>query len=175
MNIPFINQINENSCGAAVLEMIYKYYGVTNVSQNDIFEKYKQSEPHNSGNFRIKTADLISDAKDRGLYSGYYKIPDLTELSGIELFLKQILNDGVCIIVEQQYLEPRSLVGHFRVITDVGDNFISFHDPHPTTGGANLNWSTSKFLDYWTETGLNVTGGIMVLISNYDFNWKLNG
>jgi len=69
LGVPYIPQINENACGAAVLEMVYKYYGLENISQDEIFNKYKEFEPYGSGNIRLSTDNLVSDALGRGFLS----------------------------------------------------------------------------------------------------------
>src|SRR3989344_7418225 len=74
LKVPYILQINENACGAAVLEMVYRYYGLNDISQEDIFNKYKEHEPYGSGNFRITVDNIVSDAKERGFSSFFYRI-----------------------------------------------------------------------------------------------------
>ena len=60
LKIPYIPQININACGAAALEMIYKYYGLNDVNQQELMKKYQELEPHGSGNFRLTTDNLIN-------------------------------------------------------------------------------------------------------------------
>lgn len=163
LSVPFVYQYNSNACGAAALEIIYKYFGLTNISQEEIFEKYKKLEPHGSGNYYISTGDLISDAKSRDFYAEKYQL-NYNSIENISL-LKEILQQELPIIVCQQYTKEKRLIGHFRVIIGIDNEYVYFHDPSPKIGGENLKQSYREFFDYWQPTGKNVIGGRFYIIS----------
>ncbi|WKZ24586.1 MAG: papain-like cysteine protease family protein [Patescibacteria group bacterium] len=168
LKVPFIYQINENACGAAVLEMVYKYYGLNDVSQEEIYKKYKQLEPHGTGNFRITTDALVADSLRRGFLSFWNKVdynnPD--ECFNLLQFLTK--KSKIPIIVCQQFTknEEHKDLGHFRLVVGVDkkNKIIYVHDPHKELGGQYQKWSLDKFVDFWQPTGQNVTGGVFVII-----------
>ena len=163
LSVPFVYQYNSNACGAAALEIIYKYFEVSNISQEDIFEKYKKLEPHGSGNYYISTGDLISDARSRDFHAEKYQI-NYNSIENISL-LKELLEQEIPIIVCQQYTKEKPLIGHFRVVIGIDNDFVYFHDPSQKIGGENLKQSYQEFFDYWQPTGKNVIGGRFYVIS----------
>jgi len=164
LKVPYISQINDNACGAAVLEMVYKYYGLKNISQEDIFNKYKELEPHGSGNLRLSTGSLVQDAKERGFESDWDYVDTNDKISSIEL-LREATNDfKVPVIVCQKFSDEYPLIGHFRIVVGVEGDIVYVHDPHLKTGGAFMKWKADKFMDFWKKTGENVTGGVFVVI-----------
>ncbi len=164
MKIDYIPQININACGAAVLEMVYNYYGLQGVSQQDLMEKYQELEPHGSGNFRVTTDDLVADARSKGFSTGWARVNWSNSDDSISL-LQLLTNAGIPIIVCQKFTEEQSLIGHFRIVLKADKEKVYLHDPNPDIGGANIEWSIEKFIDFWEPTGNNVTGGIFVFIS----------
>ena len=172
LSIPFVYQYNKNSCGAAALEMVYKYFRLKDISQEDIFEKYKKLEPHESGNYYITVKDLILDAKSKDFHTKLYRI-NYSSIQSLSL-LKEILDKSVPIIVCQQYTKEKPLIGHFRVVVGINDKFVFFHDPSQKVGGENLKWSYQEFLDYWQPTGKNVSGGIFFILFKDDNSFNFS-
>ncbi len=168
LKVPYIAQINENACGAAVLEMVYKYYGLENISQQEIFNKYKELEPHGSGNNRFSTDSLVSDSLERGLLSFLARADYDNEESSIRLLKWLTTGLKIPVIVCQKFTDQQPLLGHFRIVVGVKDNIIYIHDPHSENGGAFQEWGFEKFMEFWKPTGANVTGGIFVVIKKYD-------
>lgn len=163
IKVPYFLQLHQNSCGAATLQMVYKYYGLENIKQRDIFDRYKKLEPNGSGNFYITNEDMVLDARERGL-SAELAQTDYSSEEGV-LSLKEFIERGIPIIVCQQYTREQPDIGHFRVVLDIDDNYVYFHDPASGTGGNELKWSYEEFLNYWQPSGQNVKGGIFILIS----------
>jgi len=163
LQVPFVYQINDNACGAAVLEMIYRYYGINNIDQRGIFNQYREIEPALGKELRIATDSLIRDAANRGFQADWDRADYEKRDKSIEL-LKNFVNDGIPIIVCQQFTKEQPLIGHFRVVVGIGGGTIYLHDPHPKYGGRSLKWSLDQFMDFWQPTGPNVTGGVYIVI-----------
>jgi uncharacterized protein YvpB len=164
IKVPYVHQININACGAAVLEMVYRYYGRDNFSQEELMTKYQELEPHGSGNFRLNTNSLAVDAREQGFNAGigraiYQSVPDVIAL------LKLMLDSGIPLIVCQRFTDEQPLIGHFRIVVGLDEEYVYLHDPSVEIGGENLKWQINKFVDFWQETGNNVTGGIFVFIT----------
>lgn len=168
LKVPYISQINDNACGAAVLEMVYKCYGLEDILQEEIYEKYKKLEPHGTGNFRIDTNMLVSDALSRGFLSFWAKANYSNTKECFKLLKLLTQESKIPVIVCQQFTKKQehSGLGHFRLVVGVStkDNVIYVHDPHKELGGEYQEWELDKFVDYWQPTGENVTGGIFVVI-----------
>jgi len=164
LEVPYIPQINVNACGAAVLEMIYGYYDQKGFSQKELLEKYQELEPHGSGNFRLSTNNLVVDAREKGYNAGWARAgwhsgPDVVAL------LRTMVSSKVPLIVCQKFTAEKPLIGHFRIVIGIDEENVYLHDPSPEVGGENLKWPIDKFVDFWQETGQNVTGGIFVFIT----------
>ena len=164
LSVPYCKQINNSACGAACLEMIYKYYELNNISQEEIFNKYKKTDPHNTKGVNILTKDLVLDAQSRGFLSEIVRA-DFTDTKNSIALLKQFLIDDIPLIVCLQYSLKLPLLGHFRVVIGIDEKNIYFHDPDNTIeNGESLNLSHKEFMKLWQPTGQNVTGGRFVWI-----------
>lgn len=162
LDVPYVAQINNTACGAASLEMIYRYYGMSDVAQEDIYKGYQEIEPEFGRVSRISTADLVSDAQHRGFQS-FWKRVNYRDKDESLIILRKYLNHKVPIIVCQQWNKESSKIGHFRVVVDVDEeNNVFFYDPEKT--GGLIKWPIDQFMDYWQPTGQNVTGGVYVII-----------
>ncbi len=164
--VPYIPQFRPHACGAAVLEMIYKFYGVEEVSQPDIMKKYEEPELEGSTNTMIATGNLVQDATGKNFVSfwGQVNYQNTEHAVGpLKLFINEMC---IPLIVCQQFTEERPKLGHFRIVLGIDDDTVCLHDPDPQTGGKNLSWPISKFMKFWQPTGKNVTGGVFVFISN---------
>ncbi|RJP43623.1 hypothetical protein C4587_02685 [Candidatus Parcubacteria bacterium] len=161
---PYAVQFNLNACGPAVLEMVYRYNGLKNISQEKLYSEYQGLEPHGSGNYRMTTDNLVSDARKKGLNSfwaraNYESSDDVKNL--LETLTKQL---RIPVIVCQKLSDQYPQIGHFRVVLSIDKDNISLHDPSPDIGGASQKWPIQKFIDFWKPTGQNVTGGIFIVI-----------
>lgn len=164
IGVPYVSQINENACGAAVLEMIYKYYGLDNISQEGIFNKYKKLEPHGSDNFILSTDSLVSDAQGRGFLSFWARTDYNDKENSSDLLRRLTIDSKIPVIVCQKFTDELPLIGHFRIVVGVRGNIVYLHDPHAKNGGAFKKWEINKFMEFWKPTGKNVTGGVFIVI-----------
>lgn len=163
LKVPYIVQNDVTHCGGAALEMVFKHLKNNKVTQDEIFEKYKNLEPHDTGNFRIKTDDLVAEARLQGFRASVGKDllmahADTREL--LDLFINKL---KLPIIVCQQFPQ-NPLLGHFRVVTGFENDVVTFHDPHPQIGGRFMKMSLVDFIAAWQPTGNNVTGGIYIWV-----------
>jgi predicted double-glycine peptidase len=161
LDVPYVAQFNGTACGAAALEMVYKYYGKSDVSQEDIYNKYQEIEPEFGKVSRISTANLVSDAQSRGFQSFWKRVNYLDRDEALSV-LKTYLNLKIPVIVCQQFTKKSPKIGHFRVVFGVDDeDNIYFHDPR---FGGFKKWPIEQFMDYWQPTGQNVTGGVYIIV-----------
>lgn len=164
LKIPYVKQVGDLTCGPACLQMVYNYYGIENLSQQDIYYKYKTEDPHDSKAARVLTDDLVSDARSRGFKSAIMKV-DVSNISESVDLMNIFLDASIPIIVCQQYSLALPLTGHFRVVIGIDDQNIYFHDPgNKIENGESLKLSHEEFFKLWQATGENVTGGIFVWI-----------
>jgi len=159
--VPFVNQINETACAAAVLEMVYSFLGLKEIFQEDIFNKYATLATH--GNIEITVENMVEDANSRGLISKWNRVNYNNVEESIFELNKLVKKKEIPIIVCQQYTKG-SIPGHFRVVINIDKKFVYYHDPCKKYGGKNLKMRHKDFIDYWQPTGGSVTGGVYVLI-----------
>ncbi len=165
LKIPYIKQINPNACGAAALEMVYKFYGLENVSQEELMQKYQELEPHGSGNYRMSTDTLITDAREKGFESTWLRANYTNKQDCLSLLKILVETKKIPVIVCQKFTDEMPLIGHFRIVIGVDNDSIYLHDPNVEIGGEKLKWTLDKFFNFWQPTGQNVTGGILCLIT----------
>lgn len=164
LKVPYISQVNDAACGPAVLEMVYKYYGIANISQENIFNKYKEFEPLGSGNYRLTTVNLVNDALGMG-FSSFWARADYNDKEKIvDLLRRLVIDSKIPLIVCQKFTNEQPQLGHFRIVVGMKNNIVYIHDPHVKDGGAFKEWSIDKFMEFWKPTGSNVTGGIFIVI-----------
>ncbi len=160
LNVPYIAQNHPNSCGPACLEMIYKFFDLNNISQTDLFEKYKEPNTEDPNILFVKTNKLAEDAKNNN-FEVIHAVFDIENNHNLFKEIKEFIEiNYVPIMVCQQFRKEESHIGHFRVIIGFTDsNEVILHDPHPEFGGDSQVWSQEKFIDFWRKTGTNVVGG----------------
>ncbi len=165
LEIPYIKQINPNACGAATLEMVYKFYGLDNISQAELMQKYQELEPHGSTNYRMSTQALVTDARKKGFESVYLQANYFNKQDCLSSLKILVETNKIPVIVCQKFTDQMPLIGHFRIVIGVDNDSIYLHDPNIEIGGEKLKWTLDKFIDFWQPTGQNVTGGILCLIT----------
>ncbi|MGD9544979.1 C39 family peptidase [Methylocystis sp.] len=167
LSIPYCQQRKNDYCGAAALEMVFRYYRpskLTKFNQDRIFRTLAKREPMGSGSYRINGDDLIETARKRGFCAGWGRVhPNLRALRAQTVEI--VVNRGIPLIACQRFTNARPELGHFRVIVGVAADYVVVHDPHPEFGGAAQKWSWEKISDYWRYTGLNVTGGVAIWVA----------
>ena len=168
LNVPYVSQINEHACGAAALEMVYRYYrsgAEDHFSQTALFTEHAEFEPHGSGARRITTDNIVAAARKRELFAGWGRVSTdrVERLEQLRFFL---LKEKVPLIACQQFSEGEPLLGHFRVLLAADENRAFLHDPHPKRGGPSLEWKMNKLTKFWRHSGQNVTGGVAIWIAD---------
>jgi predicted double-glycine peptidase len=157
--IPPIKQVNPYTCGAAVFEMIYIYFGITNFSQEAFFNKFKRVHPYDSTKYVLSSTDLEKDAENRGLKTETYVLEKFeTEQMN---FLKQILRAKIPIMVCQQFAKDTPFVDHFRLVIGYENDSITFNDPWY---GQTMTISVREFIELWQTPGQKVPGGILKVV-----------
>lgn len=165
LNINFIKQFNNYSCGAACLQMVYSFYGLK-VPQKEIYDLYVTESKEDSLRKIINIEDLVEDAKQRGFISQWIRLPEnLRNEKGLEEFIDNNLLNNQPLIFCQQFTRMNKTTGHFRVLVGRDNNNIIVHDPHPKFGKSNRVFTIKEFLEYWEPTGKDVTGWVYVVIS----------
>ena len=166
LNINYIEQIYDYSCGAACLQMVYSFYGLK-VSQKDIYDKYATDSRENFTGKIINTEDLVKDAIQREFISSKWnRLPeDLRNENSLKEFIDSFLLNNKPILFCQQFTVMNKKAGHFRVLVGRDENNIFVHDPHPKFGKSKRIFTFKEFLEYWEPTGGEVTGWVYIVIS----------
>jgi hypothetical protein len=145
LSVPFVSQLRYH-CGPAALEMVYRYLGLNDISQTEIFQKTTK-HTDSFGNQFILVKDLVIDAQERGF--GSFAI-DFTNSSPQEIIsvVKSFLAHKIPIISCGQWKKDRN-IGHFRVILKVDDVHVYFHDPDLPSKTGYTKYTHDSFLGYW--------------------------
>lgn len=157
-----MKQFNDSACGAACLEMIFRFHGIEDFSQEEFYERVKSQTPDGK-NPEIKTDELVNEAKKRGFYSYLLKLA----LEDENQVMKILKRGNFPFIVCQQW--PRNPnYGHFRVVVGIDEENkkVFYHDPHPNFV-ENKEMDLVDFIDCWRRTGDSVIGGVLMGISKY--------
>lgn len=159
LDIPYVPQPQmSNMCGAACLEMIYRYFGLE-TSQAEIWNHISAVDSL-SHRLNCHTYLMTIDAQNRGLNSVAISIASLLEL--IPACLK---NSIVPIILCRR--SPTDLYGHFCVIKGVDYKGFYLNDPDPGNVKGN-NWllKTNDFVAAARSRGEVRTSNTLILISS---------
>src|ERR1035437_7012652 len=109
LNVPHVHQIGATHCGVACLEMVYRYFGISNVSQEDIWEQRKTIKPNSTGEYYMRTQSMVDDLLDRGFNVLFGQISLNNKLCGGSI--KRLISEGLPIIACKQW--PASpILGH---------------------------------------------------------------
>lgn len=162
LSVPHIKQFNDYACGCAVLEMAYKYHGLSNVSQREIYTKSKKLNL-GGGNWILKEETLLADAKNRGFFSVILQLTLDNVNDGVDV-LVSFINLQLPVIVCQQW-EVNSPIGHFRIVTGVDKKFVYFRDPNVHSSSECLRWEHHFFFDHWKPNGKMVLGNTLIVIA----------
>ncbi len=173
LNVPHIHQSGPTHCGVACLEMVYKYFGITNVGQEDVWVS-KRSPRQNSQDYFMLTSSMVQDLIDRGLsvISGQITLDNKLCLGSI----KRLISCGTPIIACKQW-PGNPILGHFIVIIGVENNDVIYLDPEQTS--TPLRVSIEDFVDQWKSTNpldpnREVVGGQFIIMGNQDKPIKIN-
>ena len=136
LNIPFARQINNCTCGAACLQMIFSYYGIS-CDQRDIFNAIQT--PDQSGNAPYcDLAKMVLRSNNLGLACAGVVPKEPAS------FLKFCLKSDISVIL-LFHRDKNSLLGHFGVLTGAEKNLVYIHDPF-IDNGANSAYLISEFI-----------------------------
>jgi len=159
LKIPYIKQENDWTCGPAVLAMLLLYFKKKEISQVEMFERYKEKDPSGTEDFRIKTTDLVQELRKENFNTGTSKV--FLDQENVRSLLDFYINKvKIPIVVCQQLSKEKSLLGHFKVVVGFSNDKVYVNDPHQRKGGEKKELSLEEFISLWEETGPNVTGGI---------------
>ncbi len=157
LNVPHIKQINVNSCGAAVLAMIYQFWGIKD-TQEDIWKRLQERREIAKG-LMIKVNKIIEDAKSKNLR--WFVGNALWQDRKIAFDpIEQFLQSGIPLIVCQR-VERRSKLGHFRTVVGLDSKWIYINDPLKTKMSI---MSRNKFLALWQKASKEIPGGLFIAI-----------
>ncbi len=144
--IPYHKQSEEHTCGPAVLQMAFEYFGYLR-PQHELVE-HTATSPETGTN----TALMVKAATEHGFYCYVNTHSSLRE---IRYFLKQELP----VIVN--FIEPSSDSGHFAVVSGLTPFSILLNDPW---NGKNFRMSRKQFLARWySEHQIEDVAWLMVL------------
>jgi hypothetical protein len=169
LEVPYVEQLFETSCGIAAFEMLYKYFRLdASFSQQEAFNALREQTPGDTST-RVTVPAIISLAREKGLHSGWGRVSIIRSefVQQIRFFVE---NERVPLIACQQWHGNETL-GHYRVIICIDDQEIAFHDPEPNTDGRARRVSLETFNSQWLWTpGGNVTGGVVIWIADRDIS-----
>lgn len=158
--VPHIKQAEETSCGAAVLAMVYQYWGKPEEFESAIFERIKSERPGTDNGYYIRTLSMTEDAQRLG-FSYFLGQAVLDSQETALQPIKELLSLSIPVIVCQR-VDEGSIYGHFRVVTKIDGDKIFLNDPQndsPTT------LDPEKFMKLWERTTEDeVTGGQFLAI-----------
>ena len=168
LNVPYIEQKANNSCGAACMEMIFKYYG-KEIQEDEIVNELLV-KCNQSNRKYIRTADIVEYAIQKGFnaFWGYMQIID-----GIRM----LIDDGFPVIVIQRADIKNESLAHFKVVKGYKKTSFIINDPE------NINSQITpqdSFLKLWKKQifGENTDENVFILIypknKEIDFNKYTN-
>jgi ABC-type bacteriocin/lantibiotic exporter with double-glycine peptidase domain len=159
LNVPHVRQAGPTHCGAACLEMVYRYFGITNRTQHDIWCR-NTFRPDGTGHY-LSTQAIIDDLINNGFLVLCGQI--LLENKKCNGSLIRTLNNELPIIACKQWNQNPSY-GHFVVITGLENNTIIYLDPE--TNSVPKRKILDDFMNEWRATGPEVIGGQFIIMGN---------
>lgn len=169
LDVPHIKQAGETHCGVACLEMVYRFFGITDVSQEDIWKKRKTLRPDKSA-YYMETKNMVSDVKDRGFYvlRGQLYLDE----GKCSESLQNLLASGIPVIACNQW-ERNPEYGHFVVIVGLGGGQVMYLDPEKNEQVQKKE--VKSFISEWQPTsGGEVVGGEFIVIGNEKERFKIH-
>ena len=154
--------MNEQSCGAASLCMVYHYYGLKHQTQEKIWTRLKKQRALIPNQESIYITDIYNDIRTNGLHTilGQAVWNDSMKIFAL---LEEFLKIGVPIIVNQRWRENQPL-GHFKVITGLNTEHIIVNDPEFTVNPTIIPYQ--KFISDWQNYSVETPGGWFVTALN---------
>ena len=169
LDVPTVKQ-GPALCGPATIEMVFRYWGITEYDQYDIAYNILMFHPQAK---RVKQSKILETTKiDWSLYPGTgtgtmrdfltqyavtknHKFKNLSakpknaerEKNEIWDIVKGYLSNRIPVIVHQ-YSRGKGTPGHYRVVTGYDDqhNIVYLNDPNP---GKKITQSYHEFFNLW--------------------------
>lgn len=163
-------QTSDWSCGACCALMTLNYFGISNISENNLVKEMdvrSQKNPRADGSYGATTQSIVNIFKTRGfnVISSY----DTQNKDGISFksekefynFVVEKLKNNCVIIIENV-----EFGGHWRVIigyddmgnkNDTSTHVIVFADPYDTTDHSQNGYaieSTERFFESWFDNNI---------------------
>lgn len=145
ISVPFFKQDTEYSCGAAVMQMVFRFYGKV-FSEETLMRKLKTRE--DSGTNHQSMIDL---ARTEGLYVYVNNESSLDEVA-------YFIGRNIPIIVH--FIEPDTDDGHYAVVIGIEHEKIVLNDPW---NGEGFNMSIHDFEKRWHDEDGSHPRWIMVV------------
>jgi len=162
LKVPFKKQNQTNTCGAACLEMVLRYFGV-NETEEEIFKEISIISPE-SGRLYTRTAHLVHFAIVKDFVAIHSCLKDITDLD-------KLLRLKLPIIVLQRHSVNNESLAHFKVVIGLEGNSYIVHDPEI---GAKQLISKEVFekLGKKQPNGENTQDNLFILISPKKVDYK---
>jgi len=133
MKVPYHEQINPYSCGPAVFQMVFGYFG-TRASQKTLAKELKTTKK-----IGTKNRDLVRVANENGFFSFAQRYATVSKI-------KRFLSRGLPVIVD--FIEPSEEEGHYAVIVGRDRSNFIFNDPW---NGRGMKMNEKDFLKRWRD------------------------
>ncbi len=158
LSVPHVKQEGRTNCGVACLEMVYRYFGIPEITQQDIWEQKSTMRPDNTAAF-METQNMVDDLVERDFHVlvGQFYLDNEKLTQSIE----SLLSGGIPIIACTQWA-PDPKYGHFVVIVGIEKDEILYLDPEKESVPQKMNIET--FMQEWQDTGEEVIGGQFIVM-----------
>ena len=152
--VPFEEQWNKWSCGAAALAMVYTSFGIE-CNQEQIWETIRGKSLY--GRLCARAQALAANALDHGLHALAFEVRDPW------LVLDRCLQHSVRAIINH-VPEVNSGSGHYSVLTALNKDHVIMHDPNV---GPNRTLTRNEFLRLWNPRApkTEILGQVMIAIA----------
>ncbi len=143
---PYERQIDDHSCGAASLTMIYRYNGLA-IRQETVLRETGGSK---------RAVRLAAHAREKGFRAIAVRLNEAWE--GL-LSIRKTWPD--CGIVLNHRLMTGVAYGHYSVVVDVERDRVVLHDP---MFGPHRRWMPETLEKLWEKPGGEIIGKVALLI-----------
>jgi len=150
--LPYEEQWNKWSCGAASLAMVYRSFGIE-CNQDQIWRGICGKSLQ--GRLCARAQSLAATMLQSGLQALMLQVRDPW------LVLERCVQQSVRVIINH-VSEPKSGGGHFSVLAGLGDDEVIIHDP---SLGPNRTLTRSAFLQLWNPRALTTEIPDQILIA----------
>ena len=161
MKIPYQKQLDvpgNRMCGAAALCMVYDSFGIK-TSQQDVWPRISVLDKEGEDKYSM-TYLLCADAIKQSLHGIIIQAKNPWKIL-------KLCNENSIRAILLHRLEADSPCGHFTVLVDVDDQFVTLNDPEK---GPNRKVERNEMLDLWSKKGKNceIEDNILIAISKND-------